>query len=257
MNPTTVIPTDLVTPLGAYLRLREQGRAAFLLESVEHGRLGRHSFVGLRHGARVVRRGRGARRSRSSATSPTTMRRRSSRPCRCPQPARARPRAGSSSPTRSSASTTRTASPRCSGATPTSTTALLEGPRPELPSPNGDGRATRAASRPASTTSGACAARSSTSAPETRSRSSSPSAPSGRPLPERSPIYRTLRRINPSPYNFLLDLGDISLVGSSPETLVKLDGRRASVNPIAGHRPPRARTTSSGCSRPRRTAPST
>ena len=47
-------------------------------------------------------------------------------------------------------------------------------------------------------------------------------------------VYRTLRRINPSPYNFLLDLGDISLVGSSPETLVKLDGRRASVNPIAG-----------------------
>ena len=31
MNPTTVIPTDLVTPLGAYLRLREHGQAAFLL----------------------------------------------------------------------------------------------------------------------------------------------------------------------------------------------------------------------------------
>jgi anthranilate synthase component 1 len=47
-------------------------------------------------------------------------------------------------------------------------------------------------------------------------------------------VYRTLRRINPSPYNFLLELDDLSLVGSSPETLVKLDGRRASVNPIAG-----------------------
>ena len=46
MNATTVIPTDLVTPLGAYLRLRETGPAAFLLESVEHGRLGRYSFVG-------------------------------------------------------------------------------------------------------------------------------------------------------------------------------------------------------------------
>src|SRR4029450_8449941 len=46
MNPTTVIPTDLVTPLGAYLRLREGSEAAFLLESVEHGRLGRYSFVG-------------------------------------------------------------------------------------------------------------------------------------------------------------------------------------------------------------------
>ncbi|MGH3032019.1 MAG: anthranilate synthase component I family protein, partial [Gaiellaceae bacterium] len=47
-------------------------------------------------------------------------------------------------------------------------------------------------------------------------------------------LYRSLRRINPSPYHFLLELGDVGLVGSSPETLVKLDGRRASVNPIAG-----------------------
>src|SRR5919199_6578658 len=42
----TAIATDLITPLGAYLRLRAEGRASFLLESVEHGRLGRHSFVG-------------------------------------------------------------------------------------------------------------------------------------------------------------------------------------------------------------------
>ena len=47
-------------------------------------------------------------------------------------------------------------------------------------------------------------------------------------------LYRSLRRINPSPYHFLLELGDVSLVGSSPETLVKLEGTRASVNPIAG-----------------------
>jgi anthranilate synthase component 1 len=47
-------------------------------------------------------------------------------------------------------------------------------------------------------------------------------------------LYRSLRRVNPSPYLFLLELDGISLVGSSPETLVKLDGRRASVNPIAG-----------------------
>ena len=43
-----------------------------------------------------------------------------------------------------------------------------------------------------------------------------------------------MRRINPSPYLFLLELGDVSLVGSSPETHVKLDGSRASLNPIAG-----------------------
>ena len=47
-------------------------------------------------------------------------------------------------------------------------------------------------------------------------------------------VYRALRRVNPSPYLFLLELDGIALVGSSPETLVKCDGRRASLNPIAG-----------------------
>ena len=47
-------------------------------------------------------------------------------------------------------------------------------------------------------------------------------------------LYRSLRRVNPSPYLFLLELGGLALVGSSPETLVKLEGTRASVNPIAG-----------------------
>src|SRR6476660_4839688 len=49
---TPSIHTDLVTPLAAYLRLREAARASFLLESVDQGRLGRHSFVGC--GDRVV-----------------------------------------------------------------------------------------------------------------------------------------------------------------------------------------------------------
>ncbi|MDY7079631.1 MAG: anthranilate synthase component I [Chloroflexota bacterium] len=53
-------------------------------------------------------------------------------------------------------------------------------------------------------------------------------------------IYRTLRRINPSPYMFFLDLGGdppIHLIGSSPEMLVRLEGRTAEVRPIAGTRP--------------------
>jgi anthranilate synthase component 1 len=53
-------------------------------------------------------------------------------------------------------------------------------------------------------------------------------------------IYRTLRRLNPSPYMFFLDLGGepaIRLIGSSPEVLVRLQGRRAEVRPIAGTRP--------------------
>ena len=49
---TTTINTDLVTPLGAYLRLRDAGRASFLLESVERGRLGRNSWMGA--GSRLV-----------------------------------------------------------------------------------------------------------------------------------------------------------------------------------------------------------
>src|SRR5271169_3380530 len=51
---TAEIATDLLTPLGAYLRLRERpgARGSFLLESVERGRLGRHSFVGC--GSRLV-----------------------------------------------------------------------------------------------------------------------------------------------------------------------------------------------------------
>src|SRR3954454_13720011 len=54
-TPTrTTIPTDLITPLAAYLRLRAVafGRASFLLESVDQGRLGRYSFVGC--GERLV-----------------------------------------------------------------------------------------------------------------------------------------------------------------------------------------------------------
>src|SRR3954470_16182876 len=52
MASVTEIATDLLTPLGAYLRLREGHAGAFLLESVERGRLGRHSFVGA--GSRLV-----------------------------------------------------------------------------------------------------------------------------------------------------------------------------------------------------------
>ena len=50
--PVTELPTDLLTPLGAYLSLRENAGGSFLLESVERGRLGRYSFVGA--GSRLV-----------------------------------------------------------------------------------------------------------------------------------------------------------------------------------------------------------
>jgi len=47
-------------------------------------------------------------------------------------------------------------------------------------------------------------------------------------------LYRALRRVNPSPYLFLLELGELALVGSSPERLVACEGGRATVSPIAG-----------------------
>ena len=49
-------------------------------------------------------------------------------------------------------------------------------------------------------------------------------------------MYRALRLVNPSPYMFFLKMGDETLVGSSPETLVKLENGRSNVRPIAGTR---------------------
>jgi anthranilate synthase component 1 len=49
-------------------------------------------------------------------------------------------------------------------------------------------------------------------------------------------IYRALRRVNPSPYLFFLQDGDRALAGSSPETLVKLQGGEVTLRPIAGTR---------------------
>jgi anthranilate synthase component I len=50
-------------------------------------------------------------------------------------------------------------------------------------------------------------------------------------------IYRALRVINPSPYMYFLKLGDCSIAGSSPEMLVKVQGRAAFYHPIAGTEP--------------------
>ena len=49
--------------------------------------------------------------------------------------------------------------------------------------------------------------------------------------------YRGMRLLNPSPYMFFFELGDLRIAGSSPEALVRLDGRQASLRPIAGTRP--------------------
>jgi len=50
-------------------------------------------------------------------------------------------------------------------------------------------------------------------------------------------IYRCLRAVNPSPYMFFLRTGDRTLLGASPEVMVRLEGREVTVRPIAGTRP--------------------
>jgi anthranilate synthase component I len=50
-------------------------------------------------------------------------------------------------------------------------------------------------------------------------------------------LYRAQRYVNPSPYMFFMHLDDTILIGSSPETMVRLENRVASLRPIAGTRP--------------------
>ena len=54
-------------------------------------------------------------------------------------------------------------------------------------------------------------------------------------------VYRALRHVNPSPYMYFIRMGERAIVGSSPEMLVRAEGRRIETHPIAGTRP-RGRT---------------
>jgi anthranilate synthase component 1 len=57
------------------------------------------------------------------------------------------------------------------------------------------------------------------------------------PTNEALTLYRALRSINPSPYMFLLRTREVTLVGASPEMLVRVTGRMSETRPIAGTRP--------------------
>jgi anthranilate synthase component 1 len=50
-------------------------------------------------------------------------------------------------------------------------------------------------------------------------------------------VYRALRHVNPSPYMYFIRMGALAIVGSSPEMLVRVEGRRVETHPIAGTRP--------------------
>jgi anthranilate synthase component 1 len=50
-------------------------------------------------------------------------------------------------------------------------------------------------------------------------------------------VYRALRHVNPSPYMYFIRMGGLAIVGSSPEMLVRVEGRKVETHPIAGTRP--------------------
>jgi anthranilate synthase component 1 len=233
MNALTVVSTDLLTPLGAYLRLRERGTASFLLESVEHGRLGRHSFVG--SGSRIVDFAEAERCGQpvvgylgydlAAVLEPTVQ----------------LPDAGPDLPeSRFVVAETLVRFDHALGMAevlagdPTEVAdALGEG----LPEPAQDlarvaGSTRRLPSRHAYERA-VVQAKEHIRAGDAfqivlSQRAERPTSASALEL------YRSLRRVNPSPYLFLLELDGLALVGSSPETLVKAEGRAASLNPIAG-----------------------
>jgi anthranilate synthase component 1 len=232
MTDTAVeIPTDLLTPLGAYLRLREAG-PAFLLESVERGRLGRYSFVG--YGARTV-----TFEEAETLGSPVIGYLGYDFVAKL-EPTVALPDAGPALPESSFVvveALIRFDHPRGIAEVlygdPADLATALDGPLP--PAPSGLGSAGPLLRFPDR----AEHERRVEQAKEyiragdafqivVAQRAERPTSASALQL------YRALRRVNPSPYLFLLELGDLALVGSSPETVVKCEGRRASLNPIAG-----------------------
>jgi anthranilate synthase component 1 len=232
MSPTTVIATDLITPLGAYLRLREAGGSSFLLESVERGRLGRYSWVG--RGSRLV----GAEEAEACGE-PVVGYLGYDHAARL-EPSVPLPAAGPDLPvslfvvaeTVVRFDHVRGMAEVLYGG-PADVEETLATARPPVPRSAGRaGPTRRLPGRHEYERMVACAKEHIRAGDAYQivvsQRAQRPTSASAVDL------YRTLRRVNPSPYNFLLELGDVALVGSSPETLVRTDGTSASVNPIAG-----------------------
>jgi anthranilate synthase component 1 len=232
MMISTVIATDLITPLGAYFRLRRAGRAAFLLESVERGRLGRYSLVGC--GSRLV-----TFEEAETLGEPVVGYLGYDHVARL-EPTVQLPDAGPDLPesrfvvadvlvrfdharglaevlTGDAAGVTELLE---SHLEPPARATITRGTTKRSPSKfdylRGVERVKehiRAGDAFQVVLSQRAERRTSVSAIN---------------------LYRSLRRVNPSPYLFLLELDGISIVGSSPETLVKAEDGRASLNPIAG-----------------------
>src|SRR6478609_6704814 len=230
MTTTADIATDLLTPLGAYLRLRERAgtRGTFLLESVERGRLGRYSFVGC--GSRLVS------FAEAEALGEPVVGYLGYDAVAMFEPTVPLPEEGPGVPeSRFLVPDVLLRFDHARGVAELlrGEPGALDGPEPSLPRGTGTrGPLVREPAREEHL-------RRVKAAQEhiregdvfqvvIAQRATRPTSASAVEL------YRALRRVNPSPYLFLLELGDVALVGSSPETVVKCAGRRAELNPIAG-----------------------
>jgi anthranilate synthase component 1 len=232
---TTTLDTDLLSPLGAYLRLRKAGRASFLLESVDQGRLGRYSLVG--YGDRLV-----GFEEAEDLDDPVVGFLGYDHIGRL-EPTVPLPVAGPDTP--ESRFVVADVFLRYDHITGTAEVLrgdhdaiaeLLESP-PNVPhGPFGTPGPTRRFPDRAEHERRVLRAKEHIRIGDAfqivvAQRAERPT--SATPVA----VYRALRRINPSPYLFLLELDDLALVGSSPETHVKVEGTRASLNPIAGTTP--------------------
>jgi anthranilate synthase component 1 len=229
------IHADLITPLGAFLRLRAGARAGFLLESVEKGRLGQHSLVG--SGARLVT---FDEAEREVAAGRPVVGYLGYDHVSVLEPTVPLPEDGAGLPeSRFVVADTLVRFDHAASVAevlagePAAVAARLRAEaREERGGPARGGPTRRFPAREAYEE-GVRRAKERIRAGDAfqivlSQRAERPTSVSAIAL------YRSLRRINPSPYHFLLELDGVSLVGSSPETLVKLEGRRASLNPIAG-----------------------
>jgi len=229
------IHADLITPLGAYLRLRSGAHAGFLLESVEKGRLGRHSLVGT--GERLVALDEAEREVASGR--PVVGYLGYDHVARL-EPTVQLPDAGPGLPE----SRFVVASTLVRFDHAASVAEVLAGNPAEVSARLGAPVVREQASAVSGGPTRRLPAREDYEAAVRRAKEHIRTGDAFQiVLSQRAErttdvsalvLYRSLRRINPSPYHFLLELDGISLVGSSPETLVKLEGTRASLNPIAG-----------------------
>jgi len=232
MNIAPDISTDLVTPLGAYVRLRREGRAAFLLESVERGRLGRHSLVGC--GSRLC-----YLAEAEACGEPVVGYLAYDYAARL-EPTVPLPAEGTGLPeSRFLVADVLIRFDHVLGTAEVIrgdakvVSSLLAQPAPPLPASKAKRSTARRTPNQRDYEASVRAAKEHIRAgnafqivlSQRAERHTSASA---------LELYRALRRVNPSPYLFLLELDGVALIGSSPETLVKCEGRRAGVNPIAG-----------------------